>query len=453
MEFSKDFIWSAATSAYQFEGATENEGKGKSIQDIHDNDGFITNAMDHYHNYKEDIKLLAELGLTGYRFSISWSRIFPEGKGRVNLKGLQFYRNLINECVKYNITPIITMYHDDLPYTLYRQGGWSSRATVDAFCEYSQLLLQEFGEYEIIWQPINEQNLLIIEQIVKEKYSLKEIYLQNHHMFIAQAQTVKMFRNLKCRGKIGPSPNLVSVYPKTSSPDDVLAAHRMHVLRNLMYLDVSMEGSYSKNALNILEKINAKPEITEEDQIILKEGKCDYISFSNYTSICVSAYDGHSFKDLTGMKYGFNIPGLFKIVENEQLGYTEFDSEVDPWGVRVLLNDIYQRYQKPIFILERGLGLKESLDSKDIIDDNLRIDYLKWQIKVLKECHKDGIELMGYSTWSAFDVISTANGLDKRYGLIYIDRNNESIKSLKRIPKKSFYWYQNVIKSNGSILE
>lgn len=452
MGFKNDFIWSAATSAYQFEGSASEFGKGPSIQDKKEHEGDIEVAMDHYKYYKSDIKLLSEMGLSGYRFSISWSRILPHGVGEVNQEGLRFYRNLIAECEKHKIIPIITMYHDDLPYELLLKGGWSSRDTVDAFYEYAKILFTTFKDSEILWQPINEQNLLVIEKIVEEEMSMKEIYHQNHNMFIAQARTVKLFRDMNCKGRIGPSPNLVAVYPKTSHPKDVMAAQYMDVLRNLMYLDVSMNGEYSKVSLRLLEKINARPTISKEDQKILKQGKCDYISFSNYTSICVTSHDGDDYQDKTGMKYGFNIPGLFKIVENDQLGYTKFHKEVDPLGVQVLLLDIYQRYEKPIFVLERGLGLKEDLDENSVINDDDRIEYLKLQIEVLNKSLSQGIDLIGYCTWSAFDVISTSNGLDKRYGLIYINRDNENIKDLKRVPKKSYYWYKKVIESNGTDL-
>lgn len=453
MRFPDNFLWAASTSAYQFEGATDIDGKGPSIQDMKQRLGDIENAMDHYHRYRDDIKLLRELGLKAYRFSISWSRILPKGRGEINEKGLTFYKNLITECVKNNIVPVITMYHDDLPYELYKQGGWENRLVIDAFVEYVTILLNNFKDTTIYWQPIGEQNLLTIEKIVEQKDSLKSIFQQNHHMFLAQAKTVKLFHDMNCKGNIGPVPNIVAVYPYTSNPEHIMAANDMETLRNWLYLDVSMVGEYSRRSLRLLEKLDARPHFEKEDKEILKKGTCDYIAFSNYTSICVTTNDDNSIIDKTGMKYGFNLPGLFKIIENEHLGYTAFDQEVDPIGTRIILNQVYERYRKPIFIVERGLGKMEELNESNQVEDTDRIEYLKLQILELKKAIDDGVDIIGYCTWSGFDVMSTGNGISKRYGLIYIDRENDDCREMRRIPKRSYYWYKNVIENNGRQLD
>lgn len=452
MTFPNNFLWSAATSAYQFEGASNIDGKGPSIQDRRKRTGDIDVAMDHYHMYKEDIKLLGELGLKAYRFSIAWSRILPKGTNKVNKKGLLFYQNLINECTKHNIIPVITMYHDDLPYELERN-GWHKHSTIDAFVEYAKILFETFKDTYIYWQPINEQNLLTIENIVAQQESLQSTFQQNHHMFLAQAKVVKLFHDLNCKGQIGPAPNIVAIYPKSSSPKDIQAAQDMEQLRNWLYLDVSLFGEYSKQSLQLLKKINALPIFKDGDIETLKNGICDYIAFSNYTSVCVSINNDHSVIDKTGMKYGFNIPNLFKIVPNKHLGMTPFDQEVDPHGTRIILNQVYARYRKPIFIVERGLGKHEHLNIHNKIEDLDRIAYLKLQIIELNKAIEDGVDVIGYCTWSAFDVMSTSNGINKRYGLIYIDCDNDDCKQLQRIPKRSYYWYKSVIESNGEYLD
>lgn len=447
------FLWSASTSAYQFEGAYNEDGKGLSIQDVRNSqNGYFKVAMDHYHHVEEDIKLLSELGLKGYRFSISWSRIFPTGEGTVHPKGIQFYQKIVNECKKYQIQPIATLYHDDLPYELYKKGGWKNRKTIDAFVNYCEVLFQYFGHDIAYWQPICEQNLLTIESITKKEKSLQDIFQENHHMFLAQARVFHLFHEMKLPGKIGPALNLVKVYPATSSSDDFDAVQKMEMLRNQMYLDVAVHGRYPSFALYLLKKLNALPVFEKEDEEILQMGTCDYIGFSNYTSVCVSGELAEDYIDQTGMKYGFNIPGMFKIVKNQHLGYTSFESEVDPVGTRLLLRDLYQQYKMPIFMIQRGYGAKESLNENHEIVDDQRIEYLKLQIEQLRLSIEEGIEILGFCTWSAFDVVSTGNGVNKRYGLIYINRENDDLKNLERIPKKSYDWFKKVIATNGKEL-
>ena len=450
--FPDGFLWSASTSAYQFEGAAAEGGKGPSIQDVKENTaGDFRVAMDHYHRYRDDIRLLGELGLKGYRFSIAWTRIMPHGKGAVNEEGLAFYRDLIRECRKYNIAPVATIYHDDLPYALYKEGGWKNRATIGAFEEYCLVLFEHFGDDVAYWQPICEQNLLTIEKIAGQKEALSYAFQENHHMFLAQARAVKLFRDLGCKGKIGPALNLVSVYPASSSAADAEAARYMDMMRNLMYLDVAVYGKYPPLSLALLKRLDAVPVFEEEDEGILQAGVCDMICCSNYTSVCVTAHPGKEVEDNTGMKYGFNLPGLFKIVPNMHLGYTPFAPEVDPVGTRLLLLDVYNRYQKPIFIIERSLGLQEELAEDGRVHDAQRIRYLQLQVEQLKLALEAGVGLIGFCTWSAFDVISTNKGVDTRYGLIFINRGNSDRRDLRRVPKDSYYWFQDLIASNGRI--
>lgn len=442
----KTFLWAASTSAYQFEGAWNTDGKGLSIQDVKPQSiGDFKVTSDHYHHMEEDVKLLKELGLNAYRFSIAWTRIIPNGIGEINELGIQFYENLITELTKNNITPIITIYHDDLPWELQKIGGWSNRKTIDAFLEYCKILFQRFGNRVGYWQPICEQNLLTIEQIVENKKSLKEIFQENHHMFLAHAKAVDLYHQMNLPGKIGPAPNIVEIYPLTPNPEDVLAAKQMELIRNWFYLDVYTTGEYPRLMTQLLKQLNALPEFEETDNQVLKKGICDYISFSNYTSVTVCANQETDFVDNTNMKYGFNMPGLFKIVKNPQLGKTEFDWEVDPLGTRLSLINVYERYKMPILIIERSLGLKEELTADGIIDDTKRISYLTLQLDELQQAIAAGVEVIGFCTWSAFDLVSTSSGYQKRYGLIYVDRDDQNPKNCIRIPKKSYYWLKDKI--------
>ncbi len=451
--FPKDFIWAASTSSWQFEGKMEHDLKGLSIQDVKENRIADSVCSDHVHHVEEDVELLKNLGVNGYRFSISWSRIFPLGKGEVNQVGLDFYKDLIHRLKEAKIQPIVTMYHDDLPLALYQNGGWSNRETVDAFVEYAWLLFTEFKEDVAFWQPICEQNILIAEMIAEEKLSLKEIYQINHHMFLAQARAVQLCRQLGCKEKIGPALNLVEVYPATSDPKDVLAAKTMELLRNWFYLDVACYGEYPTQIIRLLNQLDAYPDMLLEDQKILKEGIVDMISFSHYTSVTVQAHQHAGYKDETKMKYGFNIPGYFEIVRNEHLGNTEFAYEDDPLGARLILLNVSERYHKPILIIQRGLGLNEQLEEDGKIHDEKRIRYLKSSIEQIHRAIEMGAEVIGYCTWSAFDLMSTGNGYKKRYGLIYIDRTDEDPKQCRRVVKDSYHWFSKVIRSNGNTLD
>lgn len=450
MEFPEQFLWGASTSAYQFEGAWDEDGKGLSVQDVKERTlGDFKVAMDHYHHFEQDIELLAKMGMKSYRFSISWTRVIPNGTGHVNEKGIHFYQRLIKRCLNYHIVPVVNMYHDDLPDALERQGGWKNRDTVEAFCEYAKVLFDHFGDLVPYWHPICEQNLLIIEKVTGKDDSLQSVYQQNHHMFLAQALAVKLYHDRGYGGKIGPAPNLAAVYPASSKPEDIQAALYMETMRNWLYLDVSMQGAYSPLALHLLDKLEARPFFAKGDEEILEQGICDYISFSNYTSVTVKADSREEAADSAGIQYGFNLPGLFQCVQNQYLGQTEFAWEVDPLGTKIIIMQVYERYRKPLFITERGLGKEEGPDeNRNIIDDD-RIAYLQLQIENLRAAVEAGADVIGFSTWSAFDLISTKSGVKKRYGLIYVDREETDPKALMRIPKASSVWYKKVIETNG----
>ncbi|KMN43225.1 glycoside hydrolase family 1 protein [Bacillus sp. LK2] len=453
--FKKDFLWGASTSAYQVEGAYNEDGKGLSVQDVKvipEGTSDFKVCSDHYHHFKEDVKLFSELGLKVYRFSIAWTRILPNGTGEVNEKGITFYSNLIDELLKHDILPLVTMYHFDLPYELEKKGGWSNRSTIDAFVNYCEILFERFGDRVKNWLTINEQNMMILhgEAIGTSVLSQKELYQQNHHMLLAEAKVTNLCHQMIQDAKIGPAPNISYVYPKTCKPNDIIAAQNCNAIRNWLYLDMAVYGRYNNIAWNFMKSKNIEPVILEGDMEILSSSKPDYIAFNYYSSITVSEYDENFVIDNTGdQQIEVGEEGFFIGDDNEYLELTDFGWEIDPIGFRATLREVSDRYNLPIIITENGIGAYDKLDEDGSIHDNYRIDYLRKHIEQMELAIADGVDVIGYCPWAAIDLISTHQGFRKRYGFIYINRDEDDLKDLKRIKKQSFYWYKAVISSNG----
>ncbi|MEK4951341.1 glycoside hydrolase family 1 protein [Bacillus sp. FSL W8-1127] len=460
--FPKDFLWGASTSAYQFEGAWNEDGKGPSVIDkaLHpEGTADFKVASDHYHRYKEDIALLAELGLKAYRFSIAWTRIYPNGTGEVNRKGIEFYNHLINELIAHGIEPIVTMYHFDLPYALEEKGGWSNRETIDAFERYARTLFSEFGDRVKYWLTINEQNTMILHGSAIGTTDpgiedpRKMLYQQNHHMLLAQAKAMKLCHEMLPNAKIGPAPNIAYVYPASSKPEDVLAAQTFNSIRNWLYLDAAVFGRYNSTVWGYMEEKGYTPHVEEGDMNILAGANPDFIAFNYYNSITVKASEEEKEAHSTGDEHiVIGEPGAYQGCSNPYLTTTEFGWEVDPMGFRITLRELYDRYHLPLIVTENGLGAYDKLEDGDVINDDYRIDYLAKHLEQCQLAITDGVELFGYSPWSAIDLVSTHQGINKRYGFIYVNRDEFDLKDLRRIKKKSFYWYQNVIKTNGAII-
>lgn len=447
--FPEAFLWGASTSAYQVEGAWAEDGKGPSVQDIKEIPQGTTDfkvASDHYHRYEEDVKLFKELGLKAYRFSISWSRVMPDGK--VNPAGLAFYQKLIDLLLENEIQPIVTVFHFDLPVAIAEEGGWENRATIQAFADYCQVLFENFGQQVPLWQTINEQKVMALAGSVigTSQKSMKEKFQENHHMLVAQALVTQQFHAGNFSGRIGPAPNIASVYPASEKPADQLAALYMSALRNWLFLDVAVFGTYNHNAWHLLETIGAAPTVTEADRKILAAGTCDYIALNYYNTMTVSSYFQKETK--LDQQSGFGIPGFFQAVENTHLPMTEFGWPIDPEGFRFTLNEIYSRYRLPLLITENGIGAKDVLTTDGKIHDDYRIDYLQQHIEQMALAIDDGVDVIGYCPWSAIDLVSTHEGIAKRYGFIYVNRTDEQLLDLARYKKDSFYWYQNVINKN-----
>lgn len=463
--FPKDFLWGASTSAYQVEGANQEDGKGLSCQDVKEvfpNTSDLRVCSDHYHRYEEDIALMAEMGFKAYRFSIAWTRILPEGTGNVNQKGIDFYNRLIDTCLKYKIEPIVTMFHFDMPAALDARGSWSNRDSVAWFENFAKVLFENFGDRVTYWLVINEQNMLTLvgpllgtmvmpKDVVNKQ---KEIYQQNHHMLVAQAKAIALCHKMLPNAKIGVAPNISLVYPKTCNPDDIIAAQNCNAIRNWLYLDVAVYGEYNAIVLAYLKEQDALPRMVEGDLQLLKAGTVDFIGFNYYSTATVTKSDGSESLDPgADQQTARGEAGVYRGTENPYLAKTEFGWEIDPVGFRSTIREMYSRYRLPMLVTENGLGAYDKLEEDGKIHDAYRIDYLRKHIEQMQLAIQDGCEMIGYCPWSAIDLISTHEGMVKRYGFIYVDRDEFDLKTLKRYRKDSFYWYQQVIASNGRNLE
>lgn len=468
-----DFLWGSASAAYQVEGAWNNDGKGPSIWDMYtkkpgttykDTNGDI--AVDHYNRYKEDVALMAEMGLKAYRFSISWSRIYPNGRGEINEDGLKFYENLIDELIENNIKPIITIYHWDLPQHLQDlYGGWESREIIDDFNDYCVTLYKRFGHKVKHWVTLNEQNVFIGLGYMTALHppgvkDNKRMLQANHIANLANAKAIQSFRTYVPNGMVGPSFAYGPTYPYSCKPEDILASENAEDMNSNWWLDVYCKGTYPSFALKYYEKLGIAPIIEDGDLELLEKGKPDFIGVNYYRTSTVAvneldgvgATDGMNTTGKKGTSKESGIPGVYKTVKNPNLEATNWDWEIDPMGLRTGLRRLTSRYGLPILITENGLGEFDTLEENEVVNDDYRIHYLKSHIKACREAVTDGVELLGYCTWSFTDLLSWLNGYQKRYGFVYVDREEDDLKELKRIKKKSFYWYKDVIKSNGENL-
>ena len=417
-------------------------------------------CADQYHHYKEDVALMAEMGFKTYRFSISWSRLLPKGTGEVNPLGVQYYNNLIDECLKYNIEPLVTMYHFDIPAALDEIGGWGNRKVIDYFVEFAKLMFESYGDRVKYWLTINEQNMLtlagpVIGTFVKPEGCTnvyKELYQQNHHMLVAQAKAMALCHEMLPNAKIGPAPNIALVYPASCKPADILAAQNLNAVRNWLYLDMAVYGEYNSLAWAYMEEHDAIPVTEPGDDEILKSGHPDFIGFNYYNTITVEACEGHvEVSDKFDQQSMGTEAGFFKGIKNPNLTRSEFGWEIDPIGFRATIREMHSRYRLPMIITENGLGAYDKLEEGKI-HDPYRIEYLRKHIEQMQEAITDGADMMGYCPWSAIDLISTHEGMVKRYGFIYVDREEFDVKNCDRYRKDSFYWYKKVIASNGEDL-
>lgn len=455
--FPDDFLWGASTSAYQAEGAYNEDGKGLSVQDLHHPKDIadFKIASDHYHHFKEDVQMMAELGLKAYRFSIAWTRIIPDGDGEINKAGIDFYNALIDELCAYHIEPVVTMYHFDLPLALHEKGGWANRHTIDAFVRYARILFENFGDRVKYWLTINEQNVMINHPNAMNPGRLpskKELYQQCHNMFVASAKATLLCHEMIENGKIGPAPNITAIYPETCKPEDIIAADNWESIRCWLYLDMAVYGRYNNLVWSYLEDHMLTPEIEEGDMDLLAQAKPDYLGINYYATATVAGpkNDGTDCQARNGdQQIMIGEEGVYRAANNQYLETTEYGWMIDSIGLRVTLRRIYDRYHMPILITENGIGAKDELAKDGKIHDHYRIDYLQRHFHQAQLAITDGVDLIGYCPWSFMDLVSTHQGYGKRYGFVFIDRDEKNIKQLKRIKKDSFYWYRDIIQNNG----
>lgn len=468
--FSNDFLWGSATAAYQIEGAWDEDNKGMSIWDEYvripgttykGTNGNV--AIDHYHNYKEDIKLMKEMGLKAYRFSISWPRIFPNGRGEVNEKGIKFYEKVIDELLLNGIEPIVTIYHWDLPKALQDlYGGWESREIIEDFNNYCVELFNRFGSKVKYWVTLNEQNVFIKLGYLQGMHppkvmNEKRMYAANHIASLANAKAITSFRKIVPNGKIAPSFAYTPNYSATCKPKDIIAFENAEELNSYWWMDVYVNGEYPVWAWKYLSNKGVAPKIEDGDLELLKAGTPDFMGINYYQTATVK--DNNSNNEIKfemntigvkGTSKASGEPGVYITEANPYLETTDWDWTIDAEGLRIALRRVTSRYNIPVLITENGLGAFDKLEEGDIVNDDYRIDYLEKHIKACDDAIYDGVDLIGYCTWSYIDLLSWLNGYQKRYGMVYVNRDEDDVKDLRRIKKKSFYWYKKIIETNGA---
>ncbi|SIS01120.1 glycoside hydrolase family 1 protein [Microbacterium sp. RURRCA19A] len=464
--FPDGFLWGGATAANQIEGAYDEGGKGLSVQDVMPNgisgprterptpDNLKLVGIDHYHRYAEDIALFAEMGFSVYRFSIAWSRIFPNGdETEPNEEGLAFYDRVLDELEKHGIEPLVTISHYETPLHLAEQyGGWTNRALIGFYERYARTLFERFGARVKHWLTFNEINSLLHAPfmsggipIPEGGVSKSELYQAMHHELVASARATRIAREVAPRAQVGCMVLSMPIYPLTPSPADAVAVMDADH-GNLVYGDVHTRGEYPGYFLRRLREEGIALEITDEDRADLKN-TVDFVSFSYYMSIAETADPS-----LRAAGEG-NIMGG---VPNPTLPASEWGWQIDPVGLRLVLNQFWDRWQKPLFIVENGLGARDQLvevDGEKTVVDDYRIAYLNDHLVQVGEALEDGVDVLGYTSWGCIDIVSASTAqLSKRYGFIYVDRNDDGSGTLDRYRKKSFHWYADVIRTNGASL-
>ncbi len=466
-KFPTDFLWGGAVAANQCEGAYNEDGKGLSVQDVmpHGIRGEITEAptednlklkgIDFYHRYKEDIALFAEMGFKVFRTSIAWSRIFPNGDDCTpNEKGLEFYDALFDECLKYGIQPLVTLSHYEPPLQLAKKyNGWLDRRTISFFERFAETVFKRYKDKVKYWLTFNEINAILKAPFMcgailtdKEQLSESQLYTAMHHQLVASASVTKMCHEIIPDAMIGCMILGVTVYPLTPSPDDMIKT-MLRDRETYQFAHIHARGEYPGYLLRYFKKNNIKVNITDKDKEILKN-TVDFISFSYYSSICESADD-------KAERTGGN---LSKGFVNPYLKASDWGWQIDPKGLRYTLTKLYDLYSLPLFIVENGLGAEDVLiegpNGEKTVNDDYRIDYLNSHLVELEKAIDDGIPVMGYTSWGCIDIISASTAeMRKRYGYIYVDRNDDGKGTFNRYKKKSFEWYKNVIKTNGESLK
>ncbi|SUO92222.1 6-phospho-beta-glucosidase [Streptococcus uberis] len=478
MTFPKNFLWGGALAAHQFEGGVLETSKGLSVADVmtagaHGVPRVITDGVlegnyypnhvgiDFYHRYKEDIAMFADLGFKCFRTSIAWSRIFPNGdETEPNEEGLQFYDNVFDELLKYGIEPVITLSHFEMPYHIAKEyGGFMNRQTVDFFVKFAEVVFRRYKDKVKYWMTFNEINNQMNyhndifgwtnsgAHFGDYENPEEAMYICGHHTLLASALAVKVGKEINPDFLIGNMIAMVPIYPFSCRPEDVLlASQAMH--DRWFFCDVQVRGHYPAYALKMFERKGFNIQITEEDKAILANGKVDYIGFSYYMTNVVDSQ-----KEMADLSKTIEASNPYN-VKNPFIKESDWGWAIDPIGLRYALNQFYERYELPLFIVENGFGAIDVKEEDGSVHDQYRIDYLKSHIQEMeKAINEDGVELMGYTPWGCIDCVSFTTGeMKKRYGFIYVARNNDGSGTLERSKKDSYDWYKQVTASNGEIL-
>ncbi|HHF3081784.1 TPA: glycoside hydrolase family 1 protein [Vibrio diabolicus] len=461
IKFPDNFLWGGAIAANQVEGAYNLGGKGLSTSDMLPNGilsphqtreertpGIKDLAIDFYNRYPEDIALFKEMGFNCLRLSIAWSRIFPNGDElEPNEEGLAFYDKIFDELAKHNMQPFVTLSHYEMPYALVENyGGWSDRRVIEFFERYAKTVLERYKDKVKLWLTFNEINMSLHAPFtgvgLQEDASEQEIYQAIHHQLVANAKAVKLCQQIVPNGKIGNMLLGAINYPYTCNPDDVLAA--MHENNKWLFFgDVQTRGQYPGYMKRYFRENGIEIQMEAGDLEEIASASVDFISFSYYASGCASADPKQK-----------EVGNIVDSVPNPYLEKSQWGWLIDPKGLRVLLNFLHDRYQKPLFIVENGLGARDEFDENGEIQDDYRISYLNDHLVQAHEAILDGVELMGFTSWGPIDLVANSTAeMSKRYGYIYVDRHDDGQGTLERKRKKSFYWYQDVIRTSGGSLK
>ena len=466
------FLWGGAIAANQAEGAWQEGGRGISNIDVipHGADRMRVklgeepkpaivegayypshDAIDFYHRYREDLEELARLGLKVFRTSISWTRLYPDGDEETpNEEGICFYKKLFEECRRLGMEVLVTLSHFDVPMGLVnRYGSWRSREMIAFYVRYARTCFTEFGSLVRYWITFNEINIILHSPFSGAGLAFQEgenreqvKYQAAHHMLVASAMTVKLAHEVAEGCQVGCMLAGGSFYPYSCRPEDVWTAYGKE-RENLFFIDVQARGAYPTYASRLFEEKGIHIRMEDGDEEILKH-TVDFVSFSYYASRCAAA-------DMEGKTA--NQGNVVRSVKNPYLETSQWGWAVDPLGLRITMNQLYDRYQKPLFLVENGLGAADRLEEDGSVQDDYRISYLRDHIAAMKDGMEDGVPMIGYIAWGCIDLVAASTGeMSKRYGMIYVDRADDGSGTLKRRRKKSFAWYQQVIASNGEIL-
>ena len=446
------FLWGASTSAFQCEGAWQEDGKGPATVDVRQIPAGIADthiASDHYHHWQEDIVAMKELGLNAYRFSFSWSRIMPDGR-TVNEKGLEFYEKIIDACLEAGIEPIVTLYHFEMPQALAGENGsWLSPATIEAYTEYARVCFERFRGKVNTWVTINEQLIASAAPDLNGVHgssaaeNLKNMYQISANMSIAEKKAMLALKETDPQAKIGPVCAIQIVYPASSAPEDVKAA--MDAEEMMMYglLDMAVRGQYPHRYASWLKKKGLYPSISPADQKLLRAVKPDFIGINYYFPLAVKAPSAD--QDFSKLPPFWRCE-LFEVVDNPHLPTSEWmPNGMDPDGLYAGIRKLYDRYQLPLIVTENGMACSDQLEDGKV-HDPYRQEYLDQHIRRIEQAVSEGYPVFGYCPWSLIDLVSSHQGFRKRYGLIYVDRTDEDPKECRRIRKDSYYWYQDRIR-------